>query len=158
MGVSGSGKTTVGQALASHLQLQFFDGDDFHSPANKAKMASGLPLTDRDREPWLETLAELMAEKDCILACSSLKKNYRKTMAKDMKDEDKLVFIYLKGSQEVIERRLTNRQGHYFKAELLQSQFDALEAPTEDENAVTVNCDENIDIIVETIVEYIKTK
>ena len=157
MGVSGCGKSTVGQALADHFQLQFYDGDDFHPEANKDKMTAGLPLTDMDREPWLESLAELLAEKDCVLACSSLKKKYRDTMVKLMASGESLVFIYLKGTKELIESRLANRKGHYFKAGLLQSQFDALEEPSDGENVVIIDCDEDLDIIVDRVTEFMKT-
>ena len=157
MGVSGSGKTTVGQALAEHLQLQFYDGDDFHSPGNKDKMAHGQPLTDLDRKPWLEMLAELVGGTDCVLACSCLKRKYRMTMIKDMPDKKDLLFVYLKGSKDVIEKRLTKRQGHYFKADLLQSQFDALEEPEEDENVLTVQCDASVNTILEVFRQFLES-
>ena len=157
MGVSGSGKTTVGQALADHLQLQFFDGDDFHSPDNKDKMARGQPLTDLDREPWLDMLAELVGGTDCVLACSCLKRKYRMTMIKDLPDKKDLIFVYLKGSKDMIEKRLTSRKGHYFKADLLQSQFDALEEPDEDENVLTVKCYTSLYSIFEVFRHFLET-
>eukprot|EP00092_Neocalanus_flemingeri_P031698 GFUD01034431.1.p1 GENE.GFUD01034431.1~~GFUD01034431.1.p1 ORF type:complete len:181 (+),score=77.86 GFUD01034431.1:40-543(+) len=156
MGVSGCGKTTVGQAVSGHLQLQFLDGDDFHPPASRDKMARSVPLTDRDREPWLERLAEVLAEKDCVLACSALKRKYRETMIKYMPEGERVLFIYLMGSKEVIEKRLTKRQGHYFKAELLQSQFDALEEPDDDENVFAIDCEETLDRIVEKVSQIVE--
>ena len=158
MGVSGCGKTTVGQSLAYHLHQHFYDADDFHTPESREKMSKSVPLNDKDREPWLEKLAELLAGSDCVLACSALKRKYMETMIKYMSDVDKVLFVYLMGSKEVIGSRLTNRQGHYFKAELLQSQFDTLEKPSDDENVVIVDCEESIYTIVEKISNILQNK
>merc|ERR1719369_1007618 len=145
MGVSGCGKTTVGQTISSQLEVQFYDGDDYHPTTSKDKMASNVPLTDNDRQPWLETLAQLLSEKECVLACSSLKRVYREMLIKKMANIEEVLFIYLKGSQDVIQNRLTKRQQHYFKAELLQSQFDTLEEPSDQENVITVDCNDNVE-------------
>lgn len=131
LGVSGSGKSTIGMSLASKLELPFFDADDYHSEANKNKMASGTPLTDADREPWLRELAKLLAEQEqaggAVLACSSLKQHYREMLESGLLQP--ATFIYLKGSFELIYARLKARTGHFMKPELLKSQFDALEEP-----------------------------
>lgn len=130
MGVSGSGKTTIGLQLSEVLKIPFFDADDFHSEENVAKMKQSIPLNDRDRKPWLENLAIKIAEWDsengAILACSALKESYRKTLASRV---NSITWIYLSGSFEVINSRLNNRSGHYMKSTLLQSQFDSLEIP-----------------------------
>jgi len=131
MGVSGSGKSTLGKALAQKLGWDFFDADDFHSPENIAKMAAGIPLTDSDRMPWLAALNDqlitcLHADRHPILACSALKKMYRTQLLDGTHD---ISIIYLKGSYDLIWSRISARQGHYMKAEMLQSQFEALEEP-----------------------------
>lgn len=126
MGVSGCGKTTIGKELSKALEIPFYDGDDFHSEANKEKMSRGHPLTDADRKPWLESLAVLLQEKtSVILACSALKESYREVLrvAPDVR------FIYLKGPCNLIQERLEERQYHYFNPCLLESQFANLEEP-----------------------------
>lgn len=133
MGVSGSGKSTVGELLAQKMDCSFFDGDDFHPPENVAKMASGQPLNDEDRLPWLLRLNDLMhgcrrAGKHGILACSALKQSYRKILAKDIDD---ICFVHLKGDYQTIFDRMAKRTEHYMGARMLQSQFDALEDPAD---------------------------
>ena len=133
MGVSGSGKTTVGRVLAERLGCPFSDADDFHSAANKAKMAAGQPLTDSDREPWLHALRVAIdgwkqAGDDHVLACSALKRRYRAMLGGTTSDQR---FFYLKGDYALIEARLRSRTGHFFDPALLRSQFDALEEPTD---------------------------
>lgn len=135
MGVSGCGKSTVGQALADALNCPFYDGDDFHPPENVAKMAGGTPLNDDDRRPWLAALHDLLlshAEKGetAVLACSALKKKYRDQLRAG---NNRVIFVHLHGDFELIWQRMQARQDHYMKAEMLQSQFDALEVPNEDE-------------------------
>ena len=130
MGVSGVGKTTIGRALAQELQWRFADGDDFHSAANIAKMHAGIPLTDQDRAPWLQSLRNaitgwLASEENVVLACLALKASYRAALL--VSSEVKLV--YLRGSFELIARRLGLRQGHYMNPHLLRGQFDTLEEP-----------------------------
>jgi carbohydrate kinase (thermoresistant glucokinase family) len=130
MGVSGCGKTTIGKALANQLGLPFFDADDFHPQSNIDKMKQGTPLTDHDRMPWLSLLADNIKTWDelggAVLACSALKESYRNTLASLSKN---MTWIYLKGSFEVIQSRLEQRNMHYMKSGLLQTQFDALEEP-----------------------------
>jgi len=130
MGVSGSGKTTIGLQLSDVLGIPFFDADDFHSEENVTKMKQNIPLNDADRQPWLESLAINISEWDsktgAILACSALKESYRKTLASEV---NSITWIYLYGSFDVINARINNRSGHYMKSTLLQSQFDTLEIP-----------------------------
>jgi gluconokinase len=140
MGVSGCGKSLIGAMLAKALGGQFDDGDDFHPPANKAKMSQKIPLTDEDRWPWLANLRERILEMRPqaqwhVLACSALKRKYRDLLrGEDSKNE--LQFVHLKGSKELIASRLNTRKGHFFKPELLDSQFAALEEPGEGESIV----------------------
>ncbi len=154
MGVSGSGKSTIGRALAERLACPFYDGDDFHSPENVAKMSSGAPLTDDDRWPWFDRLAGLISEQlsreeTAVLACSALKKSYRDRLREN---NDGLVFIYLRGSFDYIWKRLRQRENHYMKAELLRSQFDILEEPNESE-AVQVDIRNDTSRIVFDLIE-----
>ncbi len=130
MGVTGSGKTTVGRALSANLGWRFADADDYHSAANVSKMAAGIPLTDKDRAPWLLALRQAVVEwtaagENVVLACSALKAAYREELVTG--PEVKLV--YLKASMELIAQRLAGRSGHFMNPHLLQSQFDALEEP-----------------------------
>ncbi|MBF5060064.1 gluconokinase [Candidatus Neptunochlamydia vexilliferae] len=128
IGVSGCGKTAVGKALATKLGIPFYDGDLFHPEANKEKMAHGIPLTDEDRRPFLEALAKLLKEESSlVLACSALKESYRKAL----RVAPDICFIYLKGSPELIRKRLEARKGHFFDPKLLDSQFEALKEPTD---------------------------
>ncbi len=131
MGVSGAGKTTVGQLLAEQLDWPFFDADDFHPAENIAKMSDGIPLADADRLPWLQNLRDEMrahhaAGNNAILACSALKESYRRTLAEI---GDFVQFVYLKGDPEIIRDRLSSRTGHFMKENLLATQFAALEEP-----------------------------
>jgi gluconokinase len=133
MGVSGSGKTTVGRSLAAELGWTFLEADDFHPRASVEKMAAGIALTDADRLPWLDRLAEeIRGEtargRDVVLACSALKQAYRERLSQGARQD--LVFVYLKGDATTIEPRLALRSGHYMPASLLASQFAALEEPT----------------------------
>ena len=130
MGVSGCGKTTIGKQLAKQLDLPYFDADDFHPPSNIDKMTQGIPLNDEDRWPWLTLLVNHMKTWDeqggAVLACSALKESYRTLLASECNN---VIWIYLKGSYNVIQSRLQHREGHYMKSNLLQSQFDTLEEP-----------------------------
>ena len=131
MGVAGSGKTTLGTALARELRWDFFDADDFHSAENIAKMTAAIPLSDTDRTPWLvalhnQLLSVLQAGRHPILACSALKEKYRAQLLEGIDD---VAILYLKGSYDLLRSRLSARRGHYMKPEMLQSQFDALEEP-----------------------------
>lgn len=129
MGVSGSGKTTIGELLAKKLEISFFDGDNYHPEANVEKMAHGHPLNDDDRKGWLQRLNELAKEhenKGAVIACSALKKRYRKLLRQGL---ERITFVYLEGSFELISKRLAERKGHFMPPELLRSQFEALEIP-----------------------------
>ena len=134
MGVSGSGKTKVGKALAADLGWPFLDGDDFHPPANVAKMAAGTPLTDDDRWPWLERLAaEMRATLErgghAVLACSALRQAYRDRLAAAARQPGDVRFVYLKGEYDAIFPRVSKRSHRYMPATLLESQFATLEEP-----------------------------
>ena len=131
MGVSGSGKTTIAKLLAEHYGFAFFDADDFHSPASRAHMASGKPLTDAMRAPWVEALkchlkAQGDSNKACVLAFSGLKRAHREELRKAGL---RTVFVFLQGDKSVIYQRLINRTNHFMDPNLLDSQFDSLEPP-----------------------------
>ncbi|MBP7962935.1 MAG: gluconokinase [Caldilineaceae bacterium] len=152
MGVSGCGKTAVGQALAAALDAPFYDGDDFHPPENVAKMASGVPLNDEDRHPWLISLHDLLAKhlarnESAVLACSALKTKYRDRLRQG---NDGVKFVYLDGDFDTIWPRISARSGHYMKADLLQSQFEALEPPDADE-ALILSVAQPVDAILAQI-------
>jgi gluconokinase len=149
MGVTASGKTTIGRALAEQLRWRFADADDYHSAANIARMRAGIPLTDQDRAPWLQSLrsaipAWLAAGENVVLACSALKASYRDILM--VGPEVKLV--YLRASKELIASRLAARHGHYMNPSLLDSQFEALEAP---QNALIVEASLPVEQIVNSI-------
>lgn len=150
MGVSGSGKTAVGKALAQELGWPFYDGDDYHPRANVKKMAAGIPLSGEDRRPWLEQLHDLIiktltSDVSVILACSALKQSYRDFL---QGGRDDVVIVYLKGSFELVYERMLARSGHYFKPEMLASQFEALEEP---ERAVVIDIAHPLNEIVKAI-------
>ena len=149
MGVAGSGKTSVGQALAARIGIAYRDGDDLHPPGNIARMARGEPLTDEDRWPWLERVGQaLAAEEALILGCSALKRAYRDRI-RDAAGE--VIFVHLSGSRRVIAARMRAREGHFMPASLLDSQFAALEPPRPDEAAVTVDIDQPVEAVVSDI-------
>lgn len=153
MGVSGSGKTTIGQALARRLNCPFYDGDDFHPAENVAKMRQGIPLNDADRWPWLDRLADLIAEhlsrgETAVLACSALKEKYRQRLKRG---QERVTFVYLNGSFDLIWQRMQQREGHYMKAEMLHSQFDALEEP-DPATAIVVDIDQDIASMISEII------
>ena len=150
MGVSGSGKTSVGFRLSGILGWQFFDGDDFHSAKNIAKMSDGIPLTDADRSSWLKSLHDLIEEQlhegnSILMACSALKRKYREQLRKD---NPGLVFVHLKGDYDLIYSRMEARKIHYMESSMLQSQFEDLEEPRE---AIVIDIDQEIESIVEQI-------
>ena len=153
MGVSGSGKTLIGEKLAEALSLPFHDADDFHPPSNVKKMEHGIALTDADRLPWLKILADNIdrwnEEGSRVLACSALKESYRKRLSHHYTAD--VQFVYLKGSKELILSRMQARQ-HFFPPHLLDSQFASLEEP---EQAITVSIDQTPEAIVEEIVQSI---
>jgi gluconokinase len=146
MGVSGSGKTTIGERLAQRLGYPFLDADEFHPPANVAKMAAGTPLTDNDRRPWLENLNAMLKSKDrAVLACSALKRSYREILARDI---PRCTFVYLNGNLELIRSRLAERKHRYMPASLLESQFAALEPP---QDAIEIDVSQAPDACVRAI-------
>ncbi len=149
MGVSGTGKTTIGKLLANKLDLPFFDGDDFHPKENVEKMVSGIPLNDNDRKGWLIKLNKLAIsqKKGAIIACSALKEKYRAQLRKNI--EEKICFIFLDATFEQIKERLEQRKNHYMPASLLQSQFDALEPP---KGAIRVDVSKSPEEIIEKII------
>lgn len=138
MGVSSTGKTTIGTALAEQFGMKLIDGDDLHPRANILKMASGLPLNDDDRRPWLERINDAafsleQKSENGIIVCSALKKAYRDQIRQG---NQQLTFLFLHGSFELIQQRMAQRKGHFMKTAMLQSQFDTLEIPQADENDV----------------------
>ena len=141
MGVSGCGKSTIGALLASHLRWEFEDADWFHPASNVDKMHNGIPLTDRDRWPWLDAIAAWIDETrrsggHGVIACSALKRSYRDVLIGDRAD---VRLVYLKGDESLIARRLATRHEHFMPPSLLRSQFEALEEPRPDENPVIVS-------------------
>ena len=164
MGVSGCGKTTVGRALAARLGLPFYDADDHHPPVNLAKMRARIPLTDQDRTPWLNTLARHIARWNtgrhvdaqptdsppagAVLACSALKQAYRDILSRG----NAVRYLHLVGTREVIAQRLAQRSGHFFPAELLDSQFADLEPPPD---ATTLRVDQPLETQVRQALDAI---
>lgn len=146
MGVAGSGKTRIGRMLADELAWPFLDADDFHPPANIAKMAKGIPLDDADRLPWLDAMhAKLTTVPDAVVACSALKESYRRRLGAGLN----VRFVFLRASRELISKRLRKRKGHFFAPQLIDSQFDALEPPA---NAIEIDAGEEPETIVGRIV------
>ena len=155
MGVAGCGKTTVGESLAKHLGWDFYDADDFHLPENVAKMRSGIPLNDSDRAPWLASLHDLIssslkAGRSGVLACSALKERYRRQL---LEGDNGVQIVYLKSNYDLIWSRISERKEHYMKPHMLQSQFEALEEPT---NALTVDISMPVDDIVQEILKHME--
>jgi gluconokinase len=154
MGVSGSGKSTIADRLAQRLSWRYEDGDKFHPASNIAKMHAGHPLTDEDRWPWLQAIADEIdrackAGERVVIACSALKRAYRDILVHGRSD---VRIIYLKGTEQLIADRLAARQHHFMASELLASQFATLEPPDASENPVTVSIDAPVDAIVDDIV------
>jgi gluconokinase len=159
MGVSGCGKTTIGELLAERLGCDFADADSFHSQANKDKMHKGIPLTDDDRWPWLKAIRASIEEKKAdgtthVYACSALKRVYRDILRDGNKD---VTFVYLKGTPELLKERIKTRKGHFFDPALLQSQLDTLEPPTADE-AIEVDIALSPELIVDTVLSEIRQR
>ncbi len=158
MGVSGSGKSTVGAALAQRLRVPFADADDFHPPANIAKMTAGEALNDDDRFPWLEAIGEWLAQR-CdsggVMSCSALKHKYRDQLRRHCPDVE---FLHLSGTPEVIAKRQASRPGHFMPASLLASQFETLEPLDGDERGLVIDVDQSIDSIIDTYVAQTATR
>ena len=149
MGVSGSGKSSIGRLLAKALSVSFIEGDDHHPVANIAKMSQGLPLDDDDREPWLHQLNQVAINhlgEGCVISCSALKAKYRKQLSKGISPHTE--WIYLKGSYELIYKRMQDREGHFMDPKMLQSQFDTLEEPQE---AITIDIVDSPENIIQKI-------
>ncbi|PJG55041.1 gluconate kinase [Bradyrhizobium forestalis] len=158
MGVSGSGKSTVAKALGERLGWRFEDGDSFHPAGNVEKMRAGHPLTDEDRWPWLNAIADEIAlvcgrGEHIIIACSALKHAYRDVLLRGRSD---VRFVFLKGTKELIAERLALRKGHFMPPGLLTSQFETLEPPEAGEHVITVSIDETVEAIVDGIVRQLK--
>jgi len=152
MGVTGSGKTTVGKLLARDLGWRFVDADDYHPGSNVRQMSRGIPLTDEDRKPWLDALRKLLGEladehASAVVACSALKESYRRYLFEGNRN---IRLVYLKGESGLIRKRLEGRRGHFAKAHLLPSQFDALEEP---QGVLEVSASGKPETIVKEIIE-----
>lgn len=154
MGVSGSGKSTIGAALSQRLGVPFVDADDLHPASNIAKMSRGEPLDDTDRWPWLETIGQWLADHPDggVVSCSALKRIYRDQLRGHAAG---LVFVHLHGDRAVIERRQASRPGHFMPASLLSSQFATLEPLAPDEHGVVIDVDQSVDQIVQAYVDQL---
>jgi carbohydrate kinase (thermoresistant glucokinase family) len=155
MGVSSSGKSVTGKAIARRLHAPFLDGDDFHPPANKDKMRAGVPLTDEDRWPWLTRLAQALAEAAetkgvAVGACSALKRKYRDHLRAEVGEP--ILFVFLDGTQDLIASRIAVRHHEYMPASLLTSQFATLERPDADENVLALDIAEPVEAIADRVV------
>ena len=154
MGVAGSGKTTIGQLLADAIPCAFLEGDSLHSRASVEKMSQGIPLTDADRAPWLAAIHAYMVDiykrgGSVVVGCSALKQSYRAVLA----DGLPVTWVYLKGRQDLIQSRMLDRAGHFMKANMLASQFEALEEPSD---ALVVDVAQSPDAIVERILSELR--
>ena len=157
MGVSASGKTTIGKRLAGRLGWVFADADDYHPTKNVQKMAAGEPLNDKDRQPWLEALRNLIEtyaaqDQNLVLACSALKRSYRQLLASG---PAQISWVYLKADRELIRQRLKQREDHYMPPELLESQFEAMQEP---EQALVIPADWSPPKIVDEIMDRLEIK
>jgi len=158
MGVSGSGKSTIADRLAARLGWRYEDGDRFHPPANVAKMSAGQPLTDEDRWPWLQAIADEIdrlsaAGQRAVVACSALKRSYRNILVHGRGD---IRIVFLNGTQDLIADRLAARKGHFMPPGLLASQFKTLEPPQPGERPITVSIDAPVEAIVDDIISQLK--
>jgi gluconokinase len=158
MGVSGSGKSTIAEKLAGRLCWSYEDGDRFHPASNVAKMSAGHPLTDEDRWPWLQAIADEIdrvckAGQHAVIACSALKRAYRDVLVHGRSD---VRIVFLKGTRQLIADRLARRKGHFMPPGLLESQFETLEPPDAGENPVTVSIDASVDAVVDDIVRQLR--
>ncbi len=159
MGVSGSGKSSIGEGVAARLGIHFIEGDALHPAANVEKMSKGIPLTDEDRWPWLEKIgqeitASLAKGEGIAVSCSALKRTYRERLRASAGGH--LYFIYLHGSKELLTKRMGERKGHFMPASLLESQLETLEVPTGEPGVVTVDIDDTIEAIVDVSVSNLQ--
>jgi gluconokinase len=154
MGVSGSGKSTVGAALAQRLRVPFADADDLHPPANIEKMSAGIPLDDHDRQPWLDAVGAWLADHPhgAVMSCSALRRDYRDRLRRHA---PRLAFIHLAGTREVIAARMAGRPGHFMPSSLLDSQFATLEPLEPDEAGLTIDIDQSVDDVVQQYVDQL---
>jgi carbohydrate kinase (thermoresistant glucokinase family) len=154
MGVAGCGKSTIGKLLAERISLPFIEADDFHSKENVLKMSSGIPLNDEDRYPWLQSLShelQLHEKTGAVLACSALKENYRQILQKEL--NEKITWIYLEGTETILQERMKNRTGHFMPGKLLQSQLAAMEKP---DYAYCISVEKDPETIINEILKSIK--
>jgi gluconokinase len=152
MGVTGSGKSTVGEALAERLGVPYGDADDFHSEANVAKMAAGTPLTDADRLPWLRAIGEWLAthrDTGAVATCSALRRRYRDTLREAAPD---VFFVHLHGDRDTARKRVSGRRGHFMPESLVDSQFDTLEELGDDERGIVLDMSLPVGELVEAVV------
>lgn len=160
MGVCGTGKTSVGIALANHLGCRFLDGDDLHTRHNVKKMASGQPLNDEDREPWLVRIGDVffsLANRSAtgVIVCSALKKKYRDILRQD----NDLLFVHLHGSFDLVCERMRKRSGHYMKESMVQSQFDTLENPGPDEpDVISIDITPPLDEVIQNVIKAVEAR
>lgn len=155
MGVSGCGKSSVGASLSLTMRVPFIDADDLHPPGNVAKMRSGIPLTDEDRWPWLDRVAEALRDRaPVVVACSALKRAYRDRIRAGAGGP--VAFVHLTGGFDLIAARIALRTGHYMPPALLRSQFAALEPPAPDEGALVVDTDQPLTAMVDMIASALK--
>ncbi len=159
MGVSGCGKSTIAEALARKIDAHFKDADELHPAGNIEKMESGTPLNDEDREPWLADVASYARKSSaqhgiCVIACSALKASYREIL----RNAGRIVFVYLNGSFDLISGRMRQRSGHFMPETLLQSQFDALEDPTQESDTISVSIEKDPDSIALDAVNALKSQ
>jgi carbohydrate kinase (thermoresistant glucokinase family) len=158
MGVSGCGKSTVGRAIAERLGWRYIEGDELHPPENVARMAAGTPLTDADRQGWLERIAQRIGEaarggQGLVVTCSALKRRYRDLLRSG---DPSLRLVHLHGPREVLAQRLEQRRGHYMPASLLQSQLDALEPPGADEQALALAITEEFEDLAQPAIDWLR--
>lgn len=160
MGVSGSGKSTLGAALANQLSCAFIEGDDLHSASARTKMASGIPLTDEDRWPWLTNIGAAVnrdhaSAENLVVSCSALKQSYRNFLREHIGGRTSFVFLDI--STALARQRLTQRKGHFMPAELLQSQFSTLEPPKGEANTIVLNMDDNQSLDIDQLARNLMT-
>lgn len=158
MGVSGCGKSSMGEALAHRLGLPFVEGDALHPPENVAKMSKGTPLTDEDRWPWLVRVGQALAEPEggAVVSCSALKRVYRDTLRREAGDS--VIFVHLHGTRALLLSRMQHRPGHFMPASLLDSQLATLETPGAGENAIPVDCAEPLQPALERVADLIAAR